>query len=298
MDKTNRSSNHEAEYTNYQGTPCQKNHRRAPRQKKHIFHWGILTIVLAFFAIPLVSLALYTIRRPLAGTWTTISWQQLFGMGDTASGVDLSELWNGVAASVFAAALTVAMMLVILVPTLVITRLYSKKLGKIVEFLSLLPLAIPAIALVVGLGPIYRIISQVLSTDAWWLAFAYTIIVLPYSYRSLDAGLRQLDVITLFEAAQTFGASWIRTLFTVVIPNLKTAIISACFISVAVVFGEYTIAALLGRNNLQTALFVINQNDSFIAAAMALLAMLFAMLLLIGVDVITTVANRSKSSKK
>ena len=86
----------------------------------------------------------------------------------------------------------------------------------------------------------------------------------------------------------------------VIIPNLRTAILSACFVSVAVVLGEYTLAALLGRSNLQNALFVMNQNDSFIAAAMALLAMVFAIVLLMSIDVVSAAANKKyrKGSKR
>ena len=70
--------------------------------------------------------------------------------------------------------------------------------------------------------------------------------------------------------------------------------------SVAVVLGEYTLAALLGRSNLQNALFVMNQNDSFIAAAMALLAMVFAIVLLMSIDVVSAAANKKyrKGSKR
>lgn len=266
-------------------------------------HWTVLLLVLVFFAVPLVSLALYTVRRPLAakGGWTLNSWRLLFGGIDVAEGgIDLSGLWDGVRASLAASALTVVLMLAVLLPTLVIVRLHSKAMGRVVEFISLLPLAIPAIALVVGLGPIYRFLSTtVLSTDAYWLAFAYVILVMPYAYRALNSGLRQIDVKTLFEASRSLGASWGRTLFSVIVPNLHSAILSACFVSVAVVLGEYTIAALLGRENLQTALFIMNQNDSFIAAAMSLLAMAFAMILLIGMDLLSARgARRGKAARK
>lgn len=262
----------------------------------HVVHWVILILVLAFLLIPLISMALYTVRRPLAvnDQWTLDYWRLLFSSGDQ-SGLDLAPLWDGVVASLIAAVLTVAIMLIILVPTMVTTRLYSKKLAKVVEFLAVLPLAIPAIALVVGLGPIYRFLSTTLfSTASYWLAFAYVILVLPYSYRAIDAGMRQLDVRTLFEAAQTFGTSWLGTVVKVIIPNLRSALLSACFVSVAVVLGEYTIAALLGRDNLQTALFILNQSNSFVAAAMALLAMLFAVVLLIGMDLISAATDRTR----
>lgn len=280
---------------------------RAPRRARRpgsgasrAGQWALLSLVLAFFAIPLLSLALYTVRRPLAsnGGWSLRSWRMLFSGVDVAEGgIDLGHLRAGLLASLAASGLTVVLMLAILLPTMVIVKLHSARAGRVVEFISLLPLAIPAIALVVGLGPIYRFLSTtILTTDACWLAFAYVILVMPYAYRALDSGLSRIDVKTLVEAARSLGASWPRTLVLVLVPNLRSAILSACFVSVAVVLGEYTIAALLGRENLQTALFIMNQNDSFIAAAMSLLAMAFAMLLLIGMDLVSARAERSRKA--
>ena len=42
---------------------------------------------------------------------------------------------------------------------------------------------------------------------ALWLCFAYVVLVLPYAYRALDAGLRAIDVRTLSEAARSLGAT-------------------------------------------------------------------------------------------
>ena len=51
-------------------------------------------------------------------------------------------------------------MLLLLVPTMVWTFLRVPRMRRVVEFLCLLPLAIPAIVIVVGIAPIYRSIGQ------------------------------------------------------------------------------------------------------------------------------------------
>ena len=68
---------------------------------------------------------------------------------------------------------TVLIMLVLLVPTMVIVHIRSRRLERAIEWVATLPLTIPAIVLVVGLGPIYRWLSaDVLSTNPIWLCFA------------------------------------------------------------------------------------------------------------------------------
>jgi len=65
------------------------------------------------------------------------------------------------------------------------------------------------------------------------------------------------------------------------LPNLRRGILAASFISVAVVLGEFTIASLLNRVNLQTALLQVSQSDPFVAVIFALLALGFVFILLL-----------------
>ena len=124
----------------------------------------------------------------------------------------------------------------------------------------LLPISIPAIVLVVGLAPIYLQIGRTLGTGAWTLAFAYGITVLPFAYRSIQASIDAVDVRTLAEAARSLGASWPTVVLRVLAPNLRQGLLAASLISVAVVLGEFTIASLLNRQVLQTALVVVQQD--------------------------------------
>ena len=154
------------------------------------------------------------------------------------------------------------------------------------EFVCLLPITIPAIVLVVGLAPVYSVVARIFGSGVWPLAFAYGILVLPYAYRAIQANLRAVDVVTLSEAARSLGAGWLTILLRVVVPNIRRGLLAASFISVAVVLGEYTIAALLNRVNLQTALVIVSKADPFVAIIFALLALAFAFALLIGIGFI------------
>jgi len=104
--------------------------------------------------------------------------------------------------------------------------------------------------------------------------------VLPYAYRSLDAGLRAIDVKTLSEAARSLGASWLRVMWQIVLPNLRTAVLSASFLSVALVLGEFTIANLFSRKNLQVAMFELGKSDGQLSVAVGLASLVFAFVVL------------------
>ena len=263
--------------------------------KQRIVKTIILTVTLLFLFVPLVSMFLFTIRHPLSGKWSFDPWIAIFTGDGSALGADLSTLWSGLGASLALCVVTVLIMLVLLVPTMVIVHIRSRRLERAIEWVATLPLTIPAIVLVVGLGPIYRWLSaDVLSTNAIWLCFAYVVLVMPFAFRALAVGLNSIDVKTLCEASRSLGASWPRVFFRVLIPNLWQSILSASFISIAVVLGEYTVASLLGRMNLQVALYQLGQSNSQISTAMSLLALLFGVILLVALDLISGAMRRNK----
>ncbi len=208
----------------------------------------------------------------------------------------LDLLREGLTNSLIMAAMTVALAIGILLPTMLLVRLRLPRMSRTVEFICLLPLTIPAVVLVVGLAPVYAVIStRILDASTIWLAFAYVILVLPYVYRSLDAGLSAIDLKTLSETTLSFGGSWWTVLFRVVIPNVRSAVVSAAFITIAVVLGEFTFARMLARTNLQTSLFQINLSDGQVAAAVSLLFLGLTTALLVALDLLAGVRERRRA---
>jgi putative spermidine/putrescine transport system permease protein len=159
-------------------------------------------------------------------------------------------------------------------------RLRLPGMRRTIEFICLLPLTIPAIVLVVGLAPVYAWVTYFLGESSIWLCFAYVVLVLPYAYRALDAGLSAIDVKTLAEAARSLGASWFTVMWKVILPNIRTAVLLAAFLSVALVLGEFTIASLLNRDNLQVAINLLGKRNASISIAVSFAALLIAFLVL------------------
>lgn len=240
----------------------------------------IALVIGAFFAIPLVSTLLYTLRMP-DGSLSLSRWASL---GDPHTAATLKPIWTGLGNSLVLSVVTVAIVLVLLAPTMVLVNLRFPRLRRVFEFTALLPISIPAIVLVVGLSPIYLQIGRTLGTGTWTLAFAYGITVLPFGYRSIKASMDAVDLRTLAEAARSLGASWPAVVVRVLAPNLRPGLIAASLISIAVVLGEFTIASLLNRQVFQTAMVVVQKQDPYLPAIFTLLALLFCfvVLLLIG----------------
>ena len=170
--------------------------RAARVAKQRIIKTVILGVTLLFLFVPLVSMFLFTIRHPLSGKWSLDPWIAIFTGDGSALGADLTTLWSGLGTSLALCVVTVAIMLALLVPTMVIVHIRSRRLERIIEWVATLPLTIPAIVLVVGLGPIYRWLSaDVLSTNPIWLCFAYVVLVMPFAFRALAVGLNSTRIL-------------------------------------------------------------------------------------------------------
>jgi putative spermidine/putrescine transport system permease protein len=258
--------------------------RRARRQAA--FRWSVLAVMGVFFLLPLVAMLEFTTRGD-SGTWSLLAdWPRL-----SATYPDLAE---GIVASLGQALLTSLLMLVLLVPTAIWVRLRLPGLRPLVEFICLLPLTIPAIVLVVGLAPVYAWVTYFLGGSSLTLTFAYTVLVLPYAYRSIDAGLSAIDAKTLAEAARGLGAGWFTVMVRVVLPNIRSAVLSAAFLTVALVLGEFTIASLLNRTNLQVAINLLGKSSATMSVAVSLAALILAFVLLL---LLSLLGDRRKASQ-
>jgi len=54
-------------------------------------------------------------------------------------------------------------------------------------------------------------------------------LALPFAYRSLDVGVRAIDLRTLVDAARSLGASWFTLITRVILPNVRTAVLTAAY---------------------------------------------------------------------
>ena len=247
---------------------------RSRRRRQTIFRTVVLLGFAAFFLLPLGAMVAYSFRGTVPGTHSLNAWTQI---------VDDKTLLGAIEITLELAAISAAVMLVLLVPTMIWVHLRLPWLTRVIEFLCLLPLTVPAIVLVVGLAPVYRQIRIYYSLSALMLFGIYVVLALPYAYRAIASGLESIDARTLSEAARSLGASWFRTMTRVIIPNLGQAILNATLLTVALVLGEFTIASLLLYVNLQTELYEIARSSvtAGVVFSTSALSLLFAFLLLL-----------------
>jgi putative spermidine/putrescine transport system permease protein len=175
---------------------------------------------------------------------------------------------------------TVVLTLSLLLPTILFVHIRLPQARSFVEFLTVLPYVVPSIALVAGILPLKPYARWFLNSNYSLIPF-YTVLALPFTYRALDAGISALDVKTITDASRSLGAGWLATLRRVIIPNLTTSILSASFLTAAVVLGEYTMARILLKFTLPAFMEQYQDREPQGGMGLALASLLFTTLLFV-----------------
>ncbi len=166
---------------------------------------------------------------------------------------------------------TVAISIVLMVPTVYLVNLRFPRVRRVIDLIAVLPFVVPPVALAVGVLRLFQPLTWLISGPQI-LVFVYVILALPFSYRSLDAGMRAIDLHTLTEAAQSLGAGWLTVLLRVILPNMRFAMLSASFLTITLVMGEYTISSLMLFNTFAVYVEYVGETKANPAAALAMIS--------------------------
>jgi putative spermidine/putrescine transport system permease protein len=229
--------------------------------------WLAITLGVIYFLAPLIATFEFSLRLK-RGEYSFEAYRQVFASGNFQD----SFLY-----STSVAVATIVIGIALVVPTAYWVQLRLPKLRGVIEFITLLPLVIPAIVIVFGYIRLYDsssilpLTGSAFGTDIL-LTLGYVALAMPYMYRSVETGLRAIDVRTLTEAAESQGANWPTILFKVILPNIRSAILSGAFLTFAIVIGEFTFASLLNRPAFGPYLQLIGASRAYEPAALAVMA--------------------------
>ena len=210
----------------------------------------VLGVVAVYLLGPLLSALWFTVYNSRLHTFSLSPYGQLFSAAGFLTSVRMTF---------FLALMTIAIEFMLLVPAMVAIHLQLPRMRAVLESIAFVPLVVSPVALTAGVS---TVLGWGLNDQGSWLfrldadlqnqsfplilPFVYAILVLPFAFRSLDAGLRAVDLKTLVEASRGLGAPWPVVLWRVILPNLRTGLLSGAVLTLALVFGEYTIASILG----------------------------------------------------
>ena len=229
--------------------------------------WIMVLVGALYFILPLIATFNFSLSM-LRGIWSFEAYRVVF---------DDPRFRQTFVFSILAALSTIVIGTLMIVPTAYWVRLKFPRLRPVVEFITLLPLVIPPIVLVFGYLRLYNSSSWLPFTGTTTgtqllLVFGYVVLSLPYMFRAVDTGMAAIDIRTLTEAAESLGASRFTILSSVILPNVKAAVLSGAFLSFAIVIGEFVLASLLNQPAFGPYLALMGSNRAYEPAALAMIA--------------------------
>lgn len=230
--------------------------------------WIVFIIGTLYFFVPLIATFLFSLGNPANGAPPSFEFY-----GTVLSSPDF---WSSLGYSFIIGIITIIVSIGLLMPTAYWVRLRVPRARPFIEFITLLPFVIPPIILVFGLiqtfssGPLPLTHTDFGSSIL--LVAAYTVLSFPYMYRAVDTGLQATDIRSLTEVAQSLGAGWTRILLQVILPNLRVALLSGAFLTLAIVIGEFTIASFLARPAFGPYLSLLGTSAAYEPAAVTIIS--------------------------
>ncbi len=242
--------------------------------------WFILGAL--YFILPLYATFDFSLRMQ-RDTLSFLAYQKAFADRSIYGG-----FWGSFSLSIMYAVITIVASILLVVPTAYWIRLRLPQARRAVEFITLLPFVIPAIILVFGLirvysSPLTLPFSSIVLLDSFTnsplgtgvlIVAGYMVLGLPYMYRSVDTGMRTVDVRTLTEAAESLGANGLTIMARVILPNVRTALLSGALLTFAIVVGEVVLGSYLGVPVFGPYLFLLGQHRAYEPAALTFITFL------------------------
>ena len=204
-------------------------------------------IVVTFLVLPHAMVVLVSFARD--GAWTTQILPPEYTLDNFRRLGSDPELWRPIQNSVaMSAVATIANAIICFIAAylIVLTRAPGRRL---LQLLVVLPWAIPATAIALGLSATFDVshplTGRVLLVGTFWiLPLAYFVRNVPVVTSAVEGSLRQMDP-TLEDAARGLGASWWLAMRRVVLPAARPGLVAGTMLAAIAAVGEFVASVVL-----------------------------------------------------
>jgi iron(III) transport system permease protein len=203
--------------------------------------------VVFILILPHAMLTLIAFARD--GAWTTQLLPPSYTMENFARLARDAQLWVPIRNSISMAALATAANVVFCFAAAYLIVLRRFRGRRVLELLAVLPWAIPATAIALGLASTFNrndlLAGRVLLVGTFWiLPLAYFIRGIPLVSNAVQGSLAQMDP-SLEDAARGLGASWWLTIRRVVLPAARPGLVAGAMLAAVMGVGEFVASVVL-----------------------------------------------------
>ncbi len=222
---------------------------------KHIIIVSVLGI---YLLLPLFGTLLYS----LAGEWSTTILPESWTLSWYKMLFEDMRFLQALGRSIFVISASVILSLAVMLLTIFIMTIYFPHREKYLKVISMIPYGVPGVVSAIGLLNVYSSSIIPITGTPWILIGSYAIIIMPFVYQGIRNSLYTVNAIELIQAAELLGASKMKAVITVVLPNMMKGVLAAALLSIAMLFGEFALANLLVGGQYETLQIYLYQQFS------------------------------------
>jgi putative spermidine/putrescine transport system permease protein len=217
------------------------------RGRIHLVFVGGMAVYLTlpFLATLLYSLATVWRNRAFPDGLTIRWWTQT---------LTDDRLLAAVTRSTVLALLTTLVVNLVVLPALYWAHVRRWGLRTFMQLCALLPFALPFLVVAYGIKSVAQLTpwTQRFESSTLLLLIGHVALAFPFLLWAADGGMAAANVRRLSQAAEVCGAGPLTTLLRVVIPNIRTGILTGSVLVFATSFSEYSVARVITGTSFET----------------------------------------------
>jgi putative spermidine/putrescine transport system permease protein len=255
--------------------------------------WIVLILALVYLILPLLAILAFSVAK----VWSRTILPDGYTFHWYRTAMDDARFVPSTIRTLKLVIATSILSPLIVTPAVMYVHLKAPKFKPWLEFLSIIPWALPGVVL--ALAMIRAYISPYNVNKPFLLVMTYILISLPFMFRAIDAGLSAINARTLVEASQVLGAGWFDITRRILIPNIITGILSGVLLVCALAAGEFALANLMVGSGWKT--FPVYQAqiqgvDGRIGSATAVMILAFTFVISMVLIFVTTRDRRGRNA--
>ncbi len=259
--------------------------------------WAFLIVVLFIIYLPILYIVVYSFSKQNDlsvnnefGKFTFDLYGMLFRNADLMNALK-NTLIIGISSALIATFLG----------TFTAVGLYYMRRGKkAVNFVSQITVVNAEIVTAVGFYLLFILLNRIITVyNLGWLILAHSIITTPYVILTVSPRLNQLNP-NLYEAGLDLGAGPMRTLFTVIIPQLIGGMVSGFALAFTLSLDDFVLTNLnKGFNGVETvSTYVYSRFKRKLTPAIRALSTIIFLVVLIILIVFNIVKNKKEKERQ
>lgn len=201
----------------------------------------LLGVVAVFFGLPILVLFLFSIADGWVGTILPTDYTLAMWISSLSS----EEVFAAAGRSLLLTVCVVLIDLVLVIPAAYVAVVTAPRVRPIIHALAVVPFALPWLVIAAGMQFTTAGIAPGIFGSFGLLTATIAAATFPFLYWAVENALLTNRARELSEAAAVSGAGGLRTIVRVIIPSIRTGIMSGTLLVGASAFGEFAITMTL-----------------------------------------------------